>query len=183
MDEHGRTLAREAMEETVGEIFGPEMLNVPDARGAAKAGPSTDDPERLSELISGLEDDEWEVCWTGTSRPSPFLLPSESKGALREALKTAAGTSADAAFKVASEAGGWAGRENETTDKQRHDAEALAIMLKAVFGENPPKAGKGKTTMQLLRDAMNEGKQVNLDRRETMGLLERARKAGTLGSE
>ena len=104
IDEHGRTLSKESMHKLLSELF-DKALEEQNVDAVVASGPTINTCAYLSDQFAGRDIAEWEVIYLHGSRYPPVLLTREDKENLVALLPTFSGTSAEAVYKVLTDAG------------------------------------------------------------------------------
>ena len=104
IDGQGRVLKKESMHRLISELF-EKALNKSSVDAIVVNGASINNCDYLSSQISGRDISEWCIIYLHDDRYPPVLLSDEDKEKLIALLPKYKGTSAEAIYKVLTDAG------------------------------------------------------------------------------
>ena len=103
IDEYGRALTAESLNNLISELF-EKALKQKNVDATVLNGYGINNSAYFAEQIAGKDISEWEVIYFHGSKYPPALLTVENKENLSALLPTFNGTSAEAIYKVLSDA-------------------------------------------------------------------------------
>lgn len=106
VDEHGRTLTKKSMHKILSELF-EKALKLSNVDAIAVNGKSVNICAYFASQIAGKDISEWDVIYFHGSKYPPVLLTVNDKETLAAILPDFNGTSAEAIYKVLTDAGAY----------------------------------------------------------------------------
>ena len=106
IEEHGRVLAKKSLHKITSELF-DKALNIKRVDAVVVNGESINKSEYLLDQVGGRDISSWDIIYIHDSKYPPVLLTGEDKEALVALLPDFNDSSAQAIYKVLTDAGAY----------------------------------------------------------------------------